>query len=74
MPGAVEEGAYVSLPSPCHIHHQNSCGIIITLWICVSELNKNIIIQDSSERGLQRMHKIAWDMMLQDHRGMDLNI
>ena len=29
VPGAIEEGAHVSLSSPSHIHHQYSCKVVL---------------------------------------------
>ena len=29
VPGAIEQGAHVSLSSPSHIHHQYSCKVVL---------------------------------------------
>ena len=31
VPGAIEQGAHVSLSSPSHIHHQYSCKVVLKL-------------------------------------------
>jgi len=80
MPGTVQQCAYIGLPSPCDIHHQNTALRLVPHYALQSDArprftgSQTVWLSDGSNTGphahIQHVleHSVVWTVVLpEDH-------